>query len=130
MKKNYPINEMHLTHIWPLHFSVSRSSSTPTFGLYSSSSSSRPRMSQSAENTPVSNQTSGVRKSLISNAGNLSYHIKLSTIGVTEPFICTHVYYEVQKQGLTISNSNNNYSYVDKYNFMMNILRLVIDDLE
>ncbi|XP_052674449.1 SLAIN motif-containing protein 2-like isoform X1 [Crassostrea angulata] len=58
---------------------ISRSSSTPTFGLYSSSSSSRPRMSQSAENTPVSNQTPAVRKSLYSNAGGSSSRINTGT---------------------------------------------------
>ena len=52
---------------------VSRSSSTPTFGLYSSPSTTRPRMSLSAENTPVSNQTTTVRKSLYSNAGKNKY---------------------------------------------------------
>lgn len=64
-------------------------------------------MSQSAENTPVSNQTSAVRKSLYSNAGNFIYLITVklhvSTIGLTEPIFCTRIHYEDQKQGLTIS---------------------------
>lgn len=41
-------------------------------------------MSQSAENTPVSNQTPAVRKSLYSNAGNFIYHsVKLHEIVLT-----------------------------------------------
>ncbi|XP_022326260.1 SLAIN motif-containing protein 2-like isoform X1 [Crassostrea virginica] len=58
---------------------MSRSSSTPTFGLYSSPSTSRPRMSLSAENTPVSNQTTTVRKSLYSNAGGSANRINTGT---------------------------------------------------
>lgn len=59
-------------------------------------------MSQSAENTPVSNQTPAVRKSLYSNAGNFIYHsVKLHAL--TESIFCTHVHYEDQKQGVTIS---------------------------
>lgn len=58
---------------------MSRSSSTPTFGMYSTPTSSRPRMSQSAESTPVSSQTSAVRKSLYSNAGGSTGKINTGT---------------------------------------------------
>lgn len=60
-------------------------------------------MSQSAENTPVSNQTPAVRKSLYSNAGNFIYHISVKLHASTESIFCTHILYEDQKQGFTIS---------------------------
>ncbi|XP_061189381.1 SLAIN motif-containing protein 2-like isoform X3 [Saccostrea echinata] len=58
---------------------MSRSSSTPAFGMYSTPTSSRPRMSQSAESTPVSSQTTAVRKSLYSNAGGSTGKINTGT---------------------------------------------------
>ncbi|XP_048779161.2 SLAIN motif-containing protein 2-like isoform X1 [Ostrea edulis] len=58
---------------------LSRSSSTPTFGLYTSPSSSRPRMSQSAENTPVTSQTAAVRKSLYTNTGGSAGRVNTGT---------------------------------------------------
>lgn len=69
-------------------------------------------MSQSAENTPVSNQTPAVRKSLYSNAGNFIYH-SLKLHALTESIFCTHTYImRIRNKALQSQNSNNNYSYV------------------